>query len=227
MERDKKVNKLYHMSDKEIRRLQVMTQLEKKQITNSMAAEQLGINIRQVKRLKRGFQEQGADGLINKSRGKPSHNQLKAEVKQQVLDLILERYSDFGPTLASEKLREVHGIQISDESVRKIMLAEDLWKHRRRQKARVFQMRQRRACLGELVQIDGSDYDWFEGRSPRCTLLVFVDDATGGNYWSCGLCHTRASSATARQPDTILNVMANHAPFTATNMAFSTSTLRN
>ncbi len=173
------MDKLHNMSDKEITRLQVMVRLGEKRITQKMAAAQLGISTRQVKRLWRKYQEQGAEGLIHKSRGKPSHNRLAAEVKQRALDLILERYRDFGPTLACEKLREVHGLQISDESVRKIMLAEGLWKHRRKRKPRVFQMRERRACFGDLVQIDGSDHDWFEGRSPRCTLLVFVDDATG------------------------------------------------
>jgi transposase len=167
------------MSDKEIKRVQSMTQLEQRQLTQGNAAAQLGISVRQIKRLWRAYQEQGAAGLVNKSRGKPSHNQLRDEVKRQALNLILERYRDFGPTLATEKLVEMHGIKISDESVRKMMMAEGLWKHRRKRKLRVFQMRERRACFGELVQIDGSDYDWFEGRSPRCTLLVFVDDATG------------------------------------------------
>jgi len=167
------------MSEKEITRLEIMVRLEKRQITQVMAAEQMGISIRQVKRLWKAYTSQGAAGLVNKNRGKPSHNQIQLEVKQQVVDLILEHYRDFGPTLACEKLREVHKIQISDESVRQIMLAEGLWKHRRRRKLHVFQMRQRRACFGELIQIDGSDYDWFEGRGPRCTLLVFVDDATG------------------------------------------------
>lgn len=179
MERDKKVDKLHRMSDKEIKRLQSMTQLEKRQLTQTMAAIQLGISVRQVKRLWRAYQEQGAGGLVNKSRGKPSHNQLSEAVKQQALDLILERYRDFGPTLATEKLVEKHGIQISDESVRQMMMAEGVWKHKRKRKLNVFQMRERRACFGELVQIDGSDYDWFEGRGPRSTLLVFVDDATG------------------------------------------------
>lgn len=156
-----------------------MSQLEKKQLTQRMAAEQLMISVRQVKRLWQSYQKQRAEGLINKSRGKASHNQLKAETRQQVLDLILERYRDFGPTLATEKLMEIHGIRISDESVRKIMIAEGLWKYRRKHKLKVFQMRERRACFGELIQIDGSDYHWFEGRGPRCTLLVFVDDATG------------------------------------------------
>ena len=173
------MDKLHTMSDKEVKRLTIMTELRKKQLTQRMAANQLQISIRQVKRLWRAFQDQGTAGLVNKSRGKPSHNQLNGEVKQQALNLILEQYRDFGPTLAAEKLAEVHGIKISDESVRKLMIAEGLWKHRRKRKINVFQMRERRACFGELVQIDGSDHDWFEGRSPRCTLLVFVDDATG------------------------------------------------
>jgi transposase len=173
------VDRVYKMSEKEIKKTEMMSQLAEKQITQRMAAEHLGISIRQVKRLWNKYQKQGAEGLINKSRGKPSHNQLDDELKKKVVNLVLERYRDFGPTLATEKLAELHGIKISDESVRKIMIAEGQWKHRRKRKLRVFQMRERRACFGELVQIDGSDYDWFEGRSPRCTLLVFVDDATG------------------------------------------------
>jgi len=173
------VEKLTTMSEKEIIRLQAMNQLEKKQLTQRMAAEQLSLSVRQIKRLWRAYQQQGAEGLVNKSRGKPGHNQLNQETKQKALDLILERYKDFGPTLTTEKLVEIHGLKISDESVRKLMIEEGLWKHKRKCKLRVFQMRERRACFGELVQIDGSDYDWFEGRSPRCTLLVFVDDATG------------------------------------------------
>ncbi len=173
------MDKVYKMSEKEIKKTEMMSQLAEKQITQRMAAEHLGISIRQVKRLWNKYQKQGAEGLINKSRGKPSHNQLDDELKKKVVNLILERYRDFGPTLATEKLAELHGIKISDESVRKIMIAEGLWKHSRKRKLRVFQMRERRACFGELIQIDGSDYDWFEGRSPRCTLLVFVDDATG------------------------------------------------
>jgi transposase len=106
MERDKKVDKLHNMSDKEIKRVQSMTHIEQRQLTQAMAAAQLGISVRQVKRLWRAYREQGAAGLVNKSRGKASHNQLSEEVKQQALDLILERYRDFGPTLATEKLVE-------------------------------------------------------------------------------------------------------------------------
>ena len=179
MSEGQEVDKLHTMSDKEIQRLEIMTQLSKKQLTQAQAAERLRLSVRQVKRLRRSYIDQGAVGLINKSRGKPSHNQLKGEVKQRVLDLVIEHYRDFRPTLATEKLMEIHGIQISDEKVRQLMMAEGLWKPRRKRKLQVFQMRQQRAMFGELVQIDGSDFDWFEGRSPRCTLLVFVDDATG------------------------------------------------
>jgi len=79
----------------------------------------------------------------------------------------------------------VHGFKLSDESVRRLMIAEGLWKPKRAKKPSVHQMRERRACFGELVQIDGSDHAWFEGRSPRCTLLVYIDDATGqlGELW--------------------------------------------
>ncbi len=105
---------------------------------------------------------------------------MDAGITQQALDLIKERYEDFGPTLAHEKLVEVHGLQISRESVRRIMIEEDIWKPKRvAEEPPARQMRERRACFGELVQIDGSDHDWFEDRGPKCTLLVFIDDATG------------------------------------------------
>ena len=105
---------------------------------------------------------------------------LEAGVVQQALDLLKEKYADFGPTLAHEKLVEVHQLVISRESVRKIMIEEKLWKARRAKPATVHQLRERRACVGELIQIDGSDHAWFEERGERCTLyLVFIDDATG------------------------------------------------
>jgi hypothetical protein len=93
--------------------------------------------------------------------------------------LISKHYADFGPTLAHEKLAEVHGLRLSVESVRRLMVAAGLWHARRRRDPQVRRMRERRACFGELIQIDGSPHDWFEGRAEKCTLLVFIDDATG------------------------------------------------
>ena len=143
------------------------------------AAEQLGITVRQVKRLKRIYKREGAKALVSKKRGRASNHQLDPQAEQQALGLLHERYADFGPTLAQEKLTEAHHIDLSVETVRRLMMQEGLWKPRRAKKPVIHQLRERRARLGELVQIDGSPYAWFEGRAPACTLLVCVDDATG------------------------------------------------
>jgi hypothetical protein len=89
-----------------------------------------------------------------------------------------ERYVDFGPTLACEKLRVQHGLVVSVETLRQWMSTEGLWRTRKQQRKPAQQPRRRRACLGERVQIDGCDHEWFEDRGPRCTLLVYVDDGT-------------------------------------------------
>ncbi len=94
------------------------------------------------------------------------------------LELIRSRYNDFGPTLACEKLREIHGLYLAKETVRKLMVDAGLWIPRKLRSASVYQPRNRRHCVGELIQIDGSEHDWFEGRAPKCTLLVYIDDAT-------------------------------------------------
>lgn len=167
------------MSKKELTRLEVMQRLKAKRLKQGEASEMLGISVRQVKRLYRRYQQSGAKGLVSQKRGKASNHRLDEEVVQAARDLIYERYGDFGPTLAHEKLVEKHHLKISDESVRKLMIAEGLWKPKRAKRVMVHQMRERRACFGELVQIDGSDHDWFEWRGPRSTLLVYIDDATG------------------------------------------------
>lgn len=109
---------------------------------------------------------------------RPSNNHIDEELAQVALTIVRERYADFGPTLACEKLRELHGIDLSKETVRKLMAAVGLWIPRSQRPARIYQPRNRRHCLGELIQIDGSDHRWFEDRGPACTLLVYVDDAT-------------------------------------------------
>ena len=170
---------LLAMSQKEVKRLEVIQRVKEKRLDQREAAGMLGVSIRQVKRLLRAYREKGAAGLISKRRGKPSNYQLAERVKGKVLDLLVGKYQGFGPTLACEKLVEVEGLKISDESVRQLMMAEGLWKPKRARKLEVHQMRERRACYGELEQMDGTDHDWFEGRSERCTLLVMIDDATG------------------------------------------------
>ncbi len=179
------MDELLTMSNREITRLEIMQRLKEKRLTQKEAAGMLGISVRQVKRLWRAYRKRGAAGLVSKRRGKPSNNRLDAGVAQQALDLIKEKYEDFGPTLAHEKLTEVHKLKLSRESVRRIMIEEGVWKPKRAKQPSAHQMRERRACFGELVQIDGSDHDWFEGRGPKCTLLVYIDDASGqiGELW--------------------------------------------
>lgn len=116
--------------------------------------------------------------MISGHRGHRPNNAIADTVRQEVLGITRAHYSDFGPTLACEKLAERHGHILSVETLRQWMIAEELWQPKRRKAARIHQRRPRRPCLGELVQIDGSPHDWFEGRGARCTLIVFIDDAT-------------------------------------------------
>jgi helix-turn-helix protein len=173
------VNDLVSMSPHELSRAEVMQQLKAKRITQAQAAEQLGLTVRQVKRLWRAYRAGGAKALVSKRRGRPSNNQLPADVKAQARQLITQHYADFGPTLAHEKLTEVHHLMLSVETVRKLMVADDHWEARRPNKPERHQLRQRRPRRGELVQVDGSPYAWFEDRAPACNLLVYIDDATG------------------------------------------------
>ena len=173
------MDELLTMSNRELTRLEVMQRLKDKRLIQKEAGRMLGLSVRQIKRLYSAYRRQGARGLVSQKRGKPSNHQLGAETVQKAIDLIYERYRDFGPTLAHEKLTEVHGLKLSDESVRRLMIAEGLWKPKRAKQPSTHPMRERRACFGELVQIDGSDHDWFEGRGDKCTLLVYIDDATG------------------------------------------------
>ena len=96
----------------------------------------------------------------------------------QAITIIKNQYKDFGPSLAHEKLIENHGFQISITTLRTAMIVTKLWKPKQRKKAKIYQLRERRACFGELIQLDGSPHDWFEGRGPRCNLNVIIDDAT-------------------------------------------------
>lgn len=167
------------MSDKEILRGQVIAQLKEKKLSQREAAQRLSISVRQVKRLNLSYAEHGVSGLISKRRGQASNHRISDEVIERVRLLIGKYYADFGPRLTAEKLREQHGISLSVETVRQQMIAACYWKPKRGRTVRTHPMRERRARRGELIQIDGSPHDWFEGRDTPCCLLVFIDDATG------------------------------------------------
>jgi transposase len=165
------------MSDGELRRLEVLRDVDRGGLPVRAAAQLLGRSERQVWRLLKAFRSAGAAGLISKKRGRPSNRQTAAAVRAAVLWVVRHNYADFGPTLATEKLAAEHGFSFSSETLRKWMIVDGLWRDRK-QRRRVHQPRPRRECVGELVQVDGSEHWWFEDRGPQCTLLVFVDDAT-------------------------------------------------
>ncbi|CAN5160867.1 ISNCY family transposase [soil metagenome] len=166
------------MSMREVDRLKVVQAVIDKTMRVAQAAERLGITTRQFERLLLRYKAEGAEGLVSRKRGKPSNHQLAEGLALRAVELIRDRYVDFGPTLAREKLFECHGISLGLETVRHLMMEVGLWKPRKQRAAQIHQPRNRRACVGELIQIDGSDHAWFEERAPACTLLVFVDDAT-------------------------------------------------
>jgi len=173
------MDKLLQMSAKELSRVEVIQKLSEKRMSQKEAGAMLHLSTRQIKRLLKTYRKKGAAGLISRQRGCSSHNRLAEDIKKRALNLLKTKYQGFGPTLAHEKLVEKEKLKLSDESVRQLMIVEDLWKPRKVKKVVTHQLRERRACFGELVQIDGSPHDWFEGRAEPCVLLVFIDDATG------------------------------------------------
>ncbi len=167
------------MSLKEAMRLAIMQDADNENLTLREASVRMELSLRQTKRVRRSYQLDGATGLISKRRGKLSPNRIDPSLKLDVINILSSsQYAGFGPTFASEKLKEHHGISLSNETVRKWMIESDLWKAKRAREKRVYQRRARRSRFGELLQGDGSRHAWFEDRGEKCTLLLFVDDAT-------------------------------------------------
>ncbi|AEQ96201.1 helix-turn-helix domain-containing protein [Xanthomonas oryzae] len=167
------------MSEREVERLTFIRRVLAKELTQKLAAQQLGLTVRQIRRLCRGVRTHGAQALVSKRRGVPSNRRIGDERKNAIMALIHECYGDFGPQLAGEYLQSQHQQRIGTETLRGWMIEAGLWKAKKRCAARQHSPRARRAGLGELVQIDGSHHDWFEGRGDKCCLIAFIDDATG------------------------------------------------
>jgi hypothetical protein len=165
------------MSERDVRRIEVLTEVLSSRRTVASAAVVLAITARQISRLLIRFREDGGGGLIHKGRGQSSNHSVSAGVREYALELVKLKYGDFGPTLAAEVLLAKHDIQVGRETLRSWMLEEGLWQSRKQRRS-FHQPRLRRESYGELIQIDGSDHRWFEQRGEPCTLLVFIDDAT-------------------------------------------------
>lgn len=167
------------MSQKEVKRAQVLDLLKENKISQQEASKRMGVSTRQVRRLAKRYLAEGLSGLVSKKRGRASNRRLDETVRATAIELIGTHYRDFGPTLANEKLAERHDIQLSIESTRQLMIKAGYWRSRKGGAVCAHPMRERCARFGEMIQIDGSPHDWFEGRGDYCTLLVFIDDATG------------------------------------------------
>src|SRR3989344_875769 len=163
-------------------RLTVIEELADGLINGTTAANKLSLSVRQVKRLKAEFKNKGHEGLIHGSRGRPGSRKIDINLEKNIVKIINDKYHDFGPLLAHEKLQEFHQIKLGHETIRAIMIRNNIWKLKKRKRGKYFSWRERRSSYGELQQFDGSYHDWFEGRNinlPETCLLASIDDATG------------------------------------------------
>lgn len=168
------------MSQRDLVRLHVIHQAIEKKFTQVEAGEKLDLSDRQVRRIIERISLEGDQGIVHRLRGRVSHHKLRESIRKQVLKLYDKKYEGFGPTFAAEKLEELDGIKISDETLRLWLISEGKWQKRKSREHRHWRVR--RSCLGEMQQFDGSEHDWFEGRGPKCVLLGYIDDATNRRY---------------------------------------------
>ncbi len=170
------------MSVKEAKRGGIIEQVVKGWITQVKAGGIIGVTDRQVRRILARYKEEGIRGLIHRSRGREGHNRIKEE--QKILKIYHDKYSDFGPTFASEKLWEINKIKINRETLRLWLIREQGEREWCRKERPHKKWRERKECFGEMVQMDGSHHDWLEGRGSgsNIVLMGYVDDATGEVY---------------------------------------------
>jgi hypothetical protein len=162
---------------KEREQIAIFDRLKKGEISQIAAAKTLGITARWVRKKMKRYLEYGDAGLVHLGRNRPSPKRWVEEERSFAMSLFEGSFAEFGPTLAAEKLEEIYNIKVSKEALRKAMIAEGYWVGKKR-KMKHRARRDRKEYYGEMIQIDGSPHDWFEGRGPRCTLINFVDDAT-------------------------------------------------
>ena len=166
------------MSQKEANRYDIIQRVIKREIKTTEATEILNLTDRQIRRLKEKVKKEGIRGVIHAGRGKPSSKKIPDKERKKIIGIIKEKYWDFGPTFATEKLEENHKIKRDPKTIRTIMIEEEVWKPRKKKKFEYRSWRQRRSSFGELQQYDGSYEYWFEDRAPKCCLIASIDDAT-------------------------------------------------
>jgi len=169
------------MSSKEIDRLMLISQIEEEKISVLEASRLLGLSQRQIYRILKRVKTEGSKGIVHKLRGRKSNRGYPEELREKIIKIYRKQYSDYGPTLFSEMLEEYYNISLNRETVRNWLRHRSITTSLRKKRPHR-RKRERRSCLGELLQFDGSYHDWFEGRGTECCLLNCVDDATGRVY---------------------------------------------
>ena len=165
------------LSMKEREQIAIFDRLKKKEITQAGAAKALGVTARWIRKKFKRYELYGDQGLVHLNRNRPSTKRWSQDERALAMSLFEGSFADFGPTLACQKLEELYAIKVSRETLRKAMIVDGHWQGKKR-KPRHRKRRERKEYYGEMVQLDGSPHDWFEGRGPRCSLINFVDDAT-------------------------------------------------
>jgi len=166
------------MSKKERKRLKILSEQSGGKLTVQESAELLEISERQMYRIISRYTEQGDAGIIHGLRGTRSNHGYSEDIKVKVLKIYWGKYRDFGPTLFAEKLEELEKIKIDHETVRRWMRDNGIITNERKKRPHR-KRRERRSAIGEMLQLDGSHHEWFEGRGPKCCLINIVDDASG------------------------------------------------
>ena len=166
------------MTTKELRKVEVLALISKGEMKMAEGAQKLGMTKRHLRRLRRVYEKERGEVIAHKSRGRRSRNAFPDKLEEEITKLLHQHYSDFGPTFAAEKISEDLGDNVSKEKIRQLQIKEGLWKAKKKKEKRYHPRRKRRSRRGELVQIDGSDHDWLEGRGERMSLILFIDDAT-------------------------------------------------
>lgn len=169
------------LSQEELRKLHVIKKVLNGVVKQAEAAGMLSLSDRQLRRLIKRVKVEGDTGIGHKSRGKSSGRKLSMDIREKVIMLYRGKYKGFGPTLATEKLHEIENIRISDETLRLWLIESGDWKKVRKSRGHR-QWRERKHYFGEMIQLDGSHHDWFEGRGPECVLMGYIDDATGNVF---------------------------------------------
>ena len=170
------------MSETELKQAKIFEKLKNGELTQREAAYRLNLSDRWVRKKFQRYKQQGEKGLIHQNRGRPNKRRWPEHEKTIALDLLRSEWRGFGPTFAAEKLAELKGIKVSKETLRQAMIKANVW-HGKKRKLKHRKRRDRRVMIGLMIQLDGSPHDWFEGRGPCCTLLVFIDDATSQLLW--------------------------------------------